>query len=88
MVLEAQASGVPVIVTDAGGPQENTLPGRTGLVVKADDEAEFVQAALSLIDDPVTRRRMSQEARSYIENRSFTTAFNATWQIYQGVSNG
>ena len=88
VVLEAQASGVPVIVTDAGGPQENTLPGRTGLVVKADDEAEFVQAALSLIDDPVTRRRMSQEARSYIENRSFTTAFNATWQIYQGVSNG
>ena len=88
VVLEAQASGVPVIVTDAGGPQENMLPGRTGLVVKADDEAEFVQAALSLIDDPVTRRRMSQEARSYIENRSFTTAFNATWQIYQGVSNG
>ena len=55
-------------------------------MVKADDEAEFVQAVLSLIDDPVTRRRMSQEARGYIENRSFEQAFNATWQIYQGVS--
>ena len=88
VVLEAQASGLPVIVTNAGGPQENMLPGKTGLVVKADDETEFVQATLSLIDDPVTRRRMSQEARSYIENRSFATAFNATWQIYQKVSNG
>ncbi len=85
VVLEAQASGLPVIVTDAGGPQENLLPGRTGLVVKADDEAEFVQAALSLINDSVNRRRMGREARSYIENRSFATAFNDTWQIYQGM---
>jgi len=88
VVLEAQASGVPVIVTNAGGPQENMLPGRTGLVVQADDEDKFVGAVLSLIDDPVTRQRMSQEARSYIENRSFTTAFNATWLIYQGVAHG
>ena len=85
VVLEAQASGIPVIVTDAGGPQENMLPGQTGLVVKADDEAGFTEAILSLIDDPVTRRRMSQEARVYIENRSFEQAFNATWEIYQGV---
>lgn len=88
VVLEAQASGVPVIVTDAGGPQENMLPGKTGLVVRADDEAGFIQATLSLINDPVTRRRMGREARSYIEKRSFATAFHDTWLMYHKISNG
>ena len=35
VVLEAQASGLPVIVTDQGGPKENMLPGKTGLIVRA-----------------------------------------------------
>ncbi len=88
VVLEAQASGLPVIVTDVGGPQENMTPGRTGLVVRADDEADLVAAILTLLDDPEQRRRMGQEARAYIENRSFAQAFNATWEIFQAVSRG
>jgi glycosyltransferase involved in cell wall biosynthesis len=32
IVLEAQASGLPVVVSDAGGPQENIVAGVTGLV--------------------------------------------------------
>ena len=34
VVLEAQASGLPVIVTDQGGPCENLIPGQTGLIVR------------------------------------------------------
>ncbi len=86
VVLEAQASGLPVIVTDAGGPQENMTPGQTGLVVRADDEEALVAAILDLIDDPAKRRQMSQAARAYIENRSFSQAFNATWELYQSIS--
>lgn len=85
VVLEAQASGLPVIVTDAGGPQENMTPGHTGLVVKADDEGDLVTAVLSLIDNPAARQRLGQAARAYIENRSFSQAFNATWELYQAV---
>ncbi|MGQ9921846.1 MAG: glycosyltransferase [Desulfobacca sp.] len=86
VVLEAQASGLPVIVTDAGGPQENMLPGETGLVVRADDEAHLLEAILSLVDDPAKRQRLGQAARAYIENRSFGQAFQATWKLYQAIS--
>ncbi len=86
VVLEAQASGLPVIVSDAGGPQENMTPGRTGLVVRADDAEDLVNAVLALVDDPDRRRQMAQAARAYIENRSFSQAFQATWELYQAVS--
>ncbi len=35
VVLEAQASGLPVIVTNSGGPQENMTPHKTGEIVQA-----------------------------------------------------
>ena len=52
VVLEAQASGLPVIVTDAGGPQENVLPGKTGLIIPGHDEAALCRAVEELIADP------------------------------------
>jgi glycosyltransferase involved in cell wall biosynthesis len=35
VVLEAQASGIPVIVSDSGGPHENVVPGETGFVTRS-----------------------------------------------------
>lgn len=37
VVLEAQASGLPVIVTDRGGPRETIVADKTGIVVPAFD---------------------------------------------------
>lgn len=42
--VEAQASGRPVIAVDAGGARETVLPGRTGLLVRADDSAALASA--------------------------------------------
>ncbi len=52
VVLEAQASGIPVIVTDRGGPAENIIPGETGIVVKADCVQSLFSAMASLTADP------------------------------------
>jgi glycosyltransferase involved in cell wall biosynthesis len=54
VVLEAQASGLPVIVTDEGGPSENLVHRETGLVVPADDRQALLEAMRSLVDDPLT----------------------------------
>ncbi len=82
VVLEAQASGLPVVVTDLGGPQENLIPRRTGLVVSAHDVRSMREAIDSLIRDPDMLRRMGSMARAYMEDRSFEHAFNETWKMY------
>ena len=60
-VMEAQASGLPAIVSDQGGPCEIVVHDRTGLVLGA--AQDWCAAALALITDPTRRARMSIAAR-------------------------
>jgi len=83
VVLEAQASGLPVIVTDQGGPAENVHHGRDGLVVAADDAAALLDGMRCLADDAALRRRMGAEARRQVEKRSFDAAFQETWKMFE-----
>lgn len=81
VVLEAQASGIPVIVSDRGGPRENVLPGETGLVATATEEG-LTQAVLESLADLRHLREMGRAARRYVESRAFADAFAATWEMY------
>ncbi|WP_029896443.1 glycosyltransferase [Desulfohalovibrio reitneri] len=83
VVLEAQASGLPVIVTDSGGPMENMLPGETGLVTRADDLDALVAAMHTMATQTETRRNMGRNARHAMNGRSFEKAFNQTWDFYK-----
>jgi glycosyltransferase involved in cell wall biosynthesis len=83
VVLEAQASGLPVIVTDSGGPRENVLPGQTGLIIPAHDEAALHQAVEKLIADPDHLKEMGRLARDYVRERSFDHAFQQSWELYE-----
>lgn len=82
VVLEAQSSGIPVIVSDQGGPCENLLPGRTGLVVPANNVTALVKAIEELVHDPFRRRSMGAAARDYAETRRFHEAFERLWDLY------
>jgi glycosyltransferase involved in cell wall biosynthesis len=65
VVLEAQASGLPVIVSDSGGPRELMLDGVTGLVIRADSREELVAAMRSMLRNPAMTARMGENARSF-----------------------
>ncbi len=75
VILEAQASGLPVIVTNSGGPQENVIPNKTGLIVEAGDAKSLLHALETLVSDAARRREMGKAARRYMEKRSYEAAF-------------
>ncbi|WP_027182593.1 glycosyltransferase [Oleidesulfovibrio alaskensis] len=83
VVLEAQASALPVIVTDKGGPAENMLPDETGLMVPEGDAQALAAAMHALCADSAMRTRMSREARAYAQSRSFEAAFLKQWNMYR-----
>jgi glycosyltransferase involved in cell wall biosynthesis len=70
VVLEAQASGLPVVVADRGGPMENIVPGETGLVVRADDRESLLDALVHLMSSPERCRRMGARGRRLMEARA------------------
>ena len=83
VVLEAQASGIPVVVTDQGGPCENMLPGQTGLLIPGNSEKSIRRALGTLLAKPQLVRQMGQAARNYMRERSFEAAFKKSWDMYE-----
>ena len=70
-VLEAAASGVPVITTHATGARDAILPEITGLLVPPGDPEAIANATAKLLADPERRRRMGATARAWV-TESFT----------------
>jgi spore coat protein SA len=64
--LEAQASGVPVVVSNSGGLPETVLPGKSGLVFDNGNSAQLAEAVLSIIGNPDRRRAMGAAAREWV----------------------
>ncbi len=62
-VVEAQAAGLPVVCSDAGGLPENVADGETGYVVARREPREAAARLESLARDPETRERMGRAGR-------------------------
>ena len=78
-VIEAQASGVPVIVSDTGGPKELVDSNVNGVITKSHDVEDLVRAIRELVTNPNKRHRMSRQARRAVVDRSWPTAFRKFW---------
>jgi glycosyltransferase involved in cell wall biosynthesis len=80
VVLEAQASGVPAIVSDQGGPKFVIRNGTSGLVAK--NASGFLKATLSLMSQPELHRQMRETARQLACQTSWESVFEQVYQAY------
>jgi glycosyltransferase involved in cell wall biosynthesis len=78
--LEAQACGLPVVVSEIGGPAELMLPGETGFRIPG-HSADALHEAMVRLMDPVTRKMLGENARRFIErervDEPFTSVFDS-----------
>lgn len=68
VVLEAMASGLPVIVPDRGGVTDMAIPNETGIICTPTPES-FAAAVASLRDRPDHRLRLAAGARRFAQAR-------------------
>jgi len=78
---EANASGVPAIVTDQGGPKFIIRNGESGFVAK--DLEEFTSYTIRLMDDPVLLQKMKAESRESAMSRSWDSVFESVYAGYR-----
>ena len=81
VIIEAQAAGLPVIVSNLGGPKELVDDGVDGLITKARDATDFTNAIRRLVEDVELRKQMSAAARLRVQNRSWPNAFRKFWTM-------
>lgn len=67
VIIEAGASGVPVVATRVGGAVDIIEDGKTGLLVKPGDIIEMVDSIVRLLQDREFARNIAIEARKKVE---------------------
>jgi glycosyltransferase involved in cell wall biosynthesis len=74
VLLEAQASGKPVVAFEVGGINEAVRNGETGLLVELGSSDKLADALLELLSDKALREKMGVNGREFISE-------NFTWDI-------
>ena len=74
-VIEAQAMGVPVIVTDIPGPTDGMLDGKTGLVVPKQDASALCGAMEKMYADSEMRLRFGRAGHEFVKNNFAQSRF-------------
>jgi glycosyltransferase involved in cell wall biosynthesis len=80
VILEAFASGVPAVVTAAGGPKFIVRHGSTGFI--APDHSAFIDSTAELLRNQTLRRQMADAAQSYAAHESWDSVFDKVYEGY------
>nr|WP_242841691.1 glycosyltransferase [Desulfitibacter alkalitolerans] len=83
VVLEAMASGLPVVAADAGGVKENLIQMYNGIAFTPGSPDEMAEAISRLIKDDDLRTGLANNARKYSLTKSWDEVFSNLFKNYQ-----
>jgi glycosyltransferase involved in cell wall biosynthesis len=84
VVLEAMASGKPVVATDGGGSPEMVVDGETGFLIPTGDVERGVEALEKLISNPTLREQFGKAGRERVVAEYSLNAFEEKMKSVYG----
>lgn len=85
VVLEAMASGLPVICCTEGGVADNLVDGYNGIACREKNVEDFYHAAESVIKNENLRHTLSRNARSFVMTKDWYNACEKLIRCYEEV---
>jgi glycosyltransferase involved in cell wall biosynthesis len=86
-ILDAFATGVAVVTTNAGGIPYMVRNGETGFLVELDDDTALADAALRLLRDPALASRITSSARQECLDQYQWSVVSRQWeQLYESLA--
>ncbi|SIO67373.1 Glycosyltransferase involved in cell wall bisynthesis [Singulisphaera sp. GP187] len=86
VILEAMASGLPVVALRAGGVGNIVQPGVNGFLLEPDQSPEqFAETLIELVDDVALRQRLAQSARAFAVGKSWDAVMELLRQRYEKI---
>ena len=86
VILEAMASGLPVVAAAQGGPKGIIRDGETGFLVEPKNPDAFYHKILTIRNEPLLREKMSHSARSYAQQQTWDNLCNILFDTYDMIA--
>ncbi|WP_342514752.1 glycosyltransferase family 4 protein [Sporosarcina sp. FSL K6-1522] len=84
VVIEAMATGTPMMSVDVGGIKEAVVDQETGILISRHSEKEFAENIMLLLDNEELRQSLRSTARQKVEESfSLAAMIHATLKTYQ-----
>lgn len=84
VVMEAAASGLPVLVTTKGGPK-TIIDSSFGKALPENSPKKWAKEIVELARDPKKQKEMKRQARLAMEKRDMKASFEAFWSVHRDI---
>lgn len=85
VVLEAMASGLPVIAVNSGGVKDNVIDNYNGLMCPPRAATSLAEAIIKLAEDKLFIKALAANAREHAATKSWTNIFDQLVRDYSSV---